>query len=67
MPRSGVAFVRVTRRAQDARIDNPHLENVMCIELDRLLRNAGFALASAAILLGIGYTIEVLPVTALAQ
>lgn len=32
----------------------------MCIE--RLLRNASFALASAAILLGLGYTIEVLPV-----
>jgi hypothetical protein len=31
----------------------------MCIE--RIIRNAGFALASAAILLVLGYTIEVLP------
>lgn len=32
----------------------------MCIE--RFIRNAGFALATAAIILGLGYTIEVLPV-----
>lgn len=32
----------------------------MCIE--RIIRNAGFALASAAIILVLGYTIEVLPV-----
>jgi hypothetical protein len=31
----------------------------MCIE--RILRNISFALASAAIVLGLGYTIEVLP------
>jgi hypothetical protein len=38
----------------------------MCIE--RIFRNAGFALASAAIILGLGYTIEVLPmVSALAR
>jgi hypothetical protein len=38
----------------------------MCIE--KVVRNAGFALASAAIILGVGYTIEVLPlVSALAH
>jgi hypothetical protein len=31
----------------------------MCIE--RLFRNASFVLATAAIILGVGYTIEVLP------
>jgi hypothetical protein len=41
-------------------------ESVMCIE--RIIRNAGFALATAAIILGVGYTIEVLPlVNALAR
>jgi hypothetical protein len=34
--------------------------NVLSIE--RVIRNAGFALASAAIILVLGYTIEVLPV-----
>jgi hypothetical protein len=32
----------------------------MCIE--RIIRNTGFALASATIILVLGYTIEVLPV-----
>lgn len=39
----------------------------MCIEIDRLIRNAGFALATGAILLGIGYTFEVLPMVNAAQ
>jgi len=38
----------------------------MCIE--RFVRNAGFALASFAIVLGVGYTLEYLPlVNALAR
>mgnify|MGYP003580743419 FL=1 len=38
----------------------------MCIE--RILRNASFAAGTAAIILGVGYTIEVLPmVSALGQ
>jgi hypothetical protein len=60
MPHSGVAFVRGTGDAHDAPIDHPSRRNVMCIE--RILRNGSFALASAAILLGLGYTLEVLPV-----
>jgi hypothetical protein len=32
----------------------------MCI--DRFFRNAGFALASFAIVVGVGYTLEYLPV-----
>ena len=32
----------------------------MCVE--RILRNGSFVLATAAIILGLGYTIEVLPV-----
>ena len=35
----------------------------MCVE--KLVRNVGFALAAGAILLGLGYTLEVLPVTSL--
>jgi hypothetical protein len=31
------------------------------MSIERVLRNASFALASAAIILGLGYTIEVLP------
>jgi hypothetical protein len=32
------------------------------MSIERVFRNAGFALASAAILFVLGYTIEVLPV-----
>jgi hypothetical protein len=78
MPPSGVAFVRSARHPQHAPVDERRIggvktlcrraaeERVMCIE--RILRNASFALATAAIILGVGYTIEVLPmVSALAR
>jgi hypothetical protein len=32
------------------------------MSIERILRNASFAIASAVIILGLGYTIEVLPV-----
>lgn len=61
MPHSGITFVSRARGAQPLHMFFTHLERaVMCIE--RFVRNAGFALASFAIVIGVGYTLEYLPV-----
>jgi hypothetical protein len=61
MPHSGITFVSRALRAQPVHMLLLTQERaVMCI--DRFFRNAGFALASFAIVVGVGYTLEYLPV-----
>jgi hypothetical protein len=63
MPVSGIAFVRPPVEPDDARPANQaslSRRTTMCIE--RLARNAGFAIAAAAIVFVLGFTIEHQPV-----
>jgi hypothetical protein len=59
MPRSGITFVSRARGLHDAHMFFTHRRDPMSIE--RIVRNAGFALASFAIVAGVGYTLEYLP------
>jgi hypothetical protein len=62
MPVSGIAFVSSLRRPDDAHPARDHLKRrtTMCIE--RIVRNAGFAIAAVAIVTALGFTIEFQPV-----
>jgi hypothetical protein len=61
MPHSGIAFVSRARGAQPLYMLTTDLEKAV-MYIERIVRNAGFALASFAIVVGVGYTLEYLPV-----
>jgi hypothetical protein len=64
MPYSGIAFVSARLRQQDAAHVLNHCsqlrEQIMCIE--KFARTLGFALAAVAVIIGVGFTFEYLPV-----
>ncbi len=64
MPHSGIAFVGCAFGAHDAHMFFTIFFNkgIAVMSIDKLLRSAGFALASFAVVAGVGYTIEYLPV-----
>jgi hypothetical protein len=64
MPVSGIAFVRFPREPDDATqlLKHHPTSRRTTMSIERIARNAGFALAAAAIVFALGFTIEYQPV-----